>query len=169
VTLAGEIMKFIILCLLIFSTLAMADVQSVKFEKGIQLKFNDKEWKYQYVKALSIVTPHLFENISNKDLKVIVQKETHADKVGDKKTFIENKCKDANKFYQNSKQGSAKSLQIKDKEVCFITMNKKDKNSYQIVYPIQFNKDSYELISFAWNDGDEKYLQSVSGLVGDNL
>lgn len=162
-------MKFIILLFSIFSTLAMADVQSVKIEKGIQLKFNDKDWKYQYVKALSMVTPHLFENTSHKDLKVIVQKETHSDRVADKKTFIENKCKDANKFYQDSKQGSAKSLQVKNKQVCFITMNKKEKNTYQIVYPAKFNKDTYELLSFAWNDGDEKYLQNVSELVGDNL
>lgn len=162
-------MKFTILFFFLFSNFVMAEIQSVKFEKGIKLKFTDTQWKYQYVKALSAVTPHIFENVSHRDLKVIVQKETHADKIGDKKTFIQNKCQDANKFYQDSKQGTAKSLQIKDKQVCFITINKKDKNSYQIVYPIKFNSDTYELISFAWNDADAKYLKNVSGLVGDNL
>ena len=161
--------SFIIFSLFFYSTIVLAEIQNVKIEPGIQLKFNDNDWKYQYVKELSSVTPHFLESKLDKDFKVIIQKETHSESFIDKKNLITQRCAEANKFYQDSKQGFAKSIQIKNKSVCFIQLKRADKNSYQIVYPARFNKNSYDLLSYAWQDVSDKKLEKVSKLVGENL
>ncbi|NOT77624.1 MAG: hypothetical protein HOP07_01325 [Bacteriovoracaceae bacterium] len=148
---------------------AFAGIQSVKLGSDLKLNFDDTSWNYQYVKVLSTVTPHILENKKDKNLRVIIQKETHSEMVKDKKTLVTKKCEEANKFYRDSKQGSAKSIQIKNTSVCFIENNKKDKNSYQIIYPKHFSKSTYDLMSFAWQASDDKNLKEVSLLVGENL
>lgn len=148
---------------------AFADIQSVKLESDLKLNFDDTSWNYHYVKVLSTVTPHILENKKDKNLRVIIQKETHSEIVKDKKSLVTNKCEEVNKFYRDSKQGSAKSIQIKNTSVCYIEHNKKDKNSYQIIYPKQFSKSTYDLMSFAWQAIDDKGLKEVSLLVGENL
>lgn len=160
---------FFILSLFFVSQQTMAITQKIKIESGIFLNFNDKKWNYQYVKALNLITPHIFESKVTKELKVIIQKETHSEPVADKKKLVSEKCLAANKFYQNSKQGFAKSIQIKNKEVCLIEMADKDQKKFQIVYPVRFSKNSYDLISFAWKGSNEDTLKEVSQLVGDNL
>lgn len=148
---------------------AFADIQSVKLESGLKLNFDDRSWNYQYIKALSTVTPHILENKKDKSLRVIIQKETHNEVVKDKKSLVVKKCEEANKFYRDSKQGSAKSLQIKNTSVCLIEHNKREKKSYQIIYPKYFSKNSYDLMSFAWQASDDKNLSEVTQLVGENL
>lgn len=165
-------MKFhfvLFVCLLSSATLK-ADIVKINIDSGLYLKVNSDQWNYQYVKAMKAITPHIVENKSRKDLKVIVQKETHTDGVGDKKTFVAEKCKAANKFYQDSKQGSAKDIKIKGTDVCLIHMPKANsEDSFQIIYPVRFSKNSYELMSFAWKEKGKSALDEVSKLVGDNL
>lgn len=155
--------------LVLLSQNLFAGIQSVKLESNLKLKFDDSVWRYQYVKALSSVTPHILENKNQKDLKVIIQKETHSESVKDRKTLVAKKCEEANKFYRSSNQGSAKSLQIKNKTVCLIEQMKPGKSSYQIIYPVHFSKNTYDLMSFAWHGTDEKNLKEVTQLVGENL
>lgn len=165
-------MKFysaLFVCLL-SSTSLRADIVKINIDSGLYLKVNSDQWNYQYVKAMKAITPHIVESKSRKDLKVIIQKETHTDHVGDKKTFVAEKCKVANKFYQDSKQGSAKSMQIKNTDVCLIKMSKSNnEDSFQIIYPVKFTKNAYELMSFAWKVKGRSALEEVSKLVGDNL
>lgn len=164
-------MKFhfaLFFCLFISQTLK-AEIVKINLEPGIFLKVNSAEWTYQYIKALSSVTPHIVESKTNKDLKVIVQKETHAEAVANKKLLVVEKCKAANKFYQESKQGSAKNIQIKNKDVCLIQMTKNDQNNFQIIYPVRFSKNTYDLMSFGWKGKGESSISEVSRLVGDNL
>lgn len=160
---------FLIALFLVSSSEIMAGVETVKLEKGITLKFDNTNWVYQYIKVMSSITPHILENKIEKDLKVIVQKETHAMDSKTTKSLIEEKCTSANKFYQESNQGSAKIIEIKNKKVCFILLTKKENNTYQILYPVNFSNASYDLLSFAWNARDEKDLKTVSALVGENL
>jgi hypothetical protein len=156
--------------LLLFNSFELvAGIESVKLEKGIHLKFDNANWDYQYIKMFSSITPHVLESKIEKGLKVIVQKETHGLEKSNQKSLIEEKCSAANKFYQDAKQGSAKTIEIKNQKVCFIQLAKQEKNTYQIMYPVNFSKSSYDLISFAWNDVDEKNLKAVSSLVGENL
>lgn len=158
-----------ILVALFLSQNLMAGIQSVKLDADLKLRFDDASWNYQYIKVLSTVTPHILENKKDKNLRVIIQKETHSEVVKDKKKLVVKKCEEANSFYRGSGQGSAKSIQIKNTAVCLIEHNRKDKNSYQIIYPKHFSKNTYDLMSFAWQAEDNKSLAEVSQLVGENL
>jgi len=168
----GSHMKFhfvLFVCLLSSASLK-ADIVKINIDSGLYLKVNSDQWNYQYVKAMKAITPHIVESKNRKDLKVIIQKETHTDQVRNKKTFVAEKCKAANQFYQDSKQGSAKSIQIKNTDVCLIKMSRNNsEDSFQIIYPVKFNKNAYELMSFAWKVKGSSALDEVSKLVGDNL
>ena len=87
---------------MLISPLTKAEIVKINLEPGIYLKMNSKEWTYQYIKAFSSITPHIVESNTNKNLKVIIQKETHAEVVKDQNKLVVEKCKAANLFYQNS-------------------------------------------------------------------
>lgn len=157
-----------ILLLNLFSNSALAEIETVKLEKGINLKFNNELWKYQYVKVLSSITPHIVES-KKEDLKVIIQKETHAVGTEKAQALISTKCKDADAFYKNAKQGSAKTIDINGKQACYVQLVKSEKNTYQILYPVNMNTSTYDLVSFAWNAADEKNFPTVKMLVGENI
>ncbi len=162
-------MKSVLMLFLLALTYSVrAEIKTVKYEQGLSQKFSDQNWQYQYIKELRSITPHIFENKKDKELKVVVQKETHQESHYKKQSLVSDKCAAANKFYKESMQGSAQNMKIKGQDVCLIKMVKKDKNSYQIIYPVHFAKGSYDLISFAWY-GDEGKLEAVKELVGENL
>lgn len=152
-----------------FSISASAEIANVKLDSGFNVKYNKAKWAYQYIKVLSTVSPHVFEYRAHNDLKVIIQNETHSESVKNKTKLVNTKCDEANKFYSAQKIGSARKLEIKGKTVCFIEQKKAEKNVYQIIYPAQFSKNSYNVISFAWQAKDDKSLPEVTELVGESL
>jgi len=62
---------------------AFAGIQSVKLESDLKLNLDNASWNYRYVKVLSTVMPHILENKKDKNLRVIIQKETHNEMVKD--------------------------------------------------------------------------------------
>lgn len=162
-------MKWFILFACFFSFSAYAKIRQIKIDPGLQIKFEDKEWNYHYIKALSSITPHIFESKSKNEIKVVIQKEAHTDSGFGNSNLVQKKCGEADNFYRNSKQGSAKSFKIKNSTVCLIQFIKSDKNNYQIIYPIHFHKSGYELLSFAWQSKDTNSVDEVSSLVRENL
>ena len=163
-------MKWFFLITYIFSISTHAEIKKIKIDPGIQIKFDDKNWNYQYIKILSNISPYIFESKSKNDIKVIVQKETHADNSGYKnQNLVQKKCLEADAFYKNSGNGSAKSMKIKNSDVCLIQITKSEKMSFQIIYPIQFNKSTYDLLSFSWQSKDLNSVEVVSSLVRENL
>jgi hypothetical protein len=151
------------------SSASFAEVKTIKFDENFHIKFQSDIWNYHYIKAMNAITPHIFEYKDNKDLKVIVQKETHLDKNPKNIRLVEEKCLEAQKSYQDTKTGTAKTIKIKNKNVCLIQLEKIGRNNYQIIFPIHFTANSYDLVSFSWSDNDDGKLKLVNQLVGENL
>lgn len=152
-----------------FSISAQAEIRKIKIDPKLQIKFNDKEWNYQFIQVLSTISPHIFESKTNSEVKVVIQKETHTDASSNKNNLVQKKCEEADKFYKQTGQGFAKNIKIKTQNVCLIQFAKSEKTNYQIIYPVQFNKSGYELLSFAWQSKNSETVKEVSSLVSENL
>ena len=86
-------------CFLSFSV--YAEIRQIKIDPSLQIKFEDKEWNYQYIKALSSITPHIFESKTKSEIRVVIQKETHTD-VNSGINLVQKRCGETNKFYKSS-------------------------------------------------------------------
>ncbi len=158
-------MKLVAFLLSFTSMSLFADIKTVNIDKKFEIKYESTSWNYHFLKIFNGITPHVLEHRDHNKLKVIIQKETHLGVV----SSVEKKCVESGKFYEQSNHGKTKTLFIKNKPVCFIELVKNQKKNFQIIYPISFEKTSYDLISFSWVDEGADNLKKVELLVSENL
>ncbi len=151
------------------STLNQKSLSEIKIDQSWRVKYNAEEWSYKFVKIFSGITPHIFEN-KKENLRLVLQKETHLGRSLQEKSFVSNKCTEAQSFYSQNKSGRAFLEKINNTETCFIEYKNESGNSiFEYVVPQVSKGNSYELYTYAWTNDSKSGKSRVHNFLKEFL
>ncbi len=132
----------------------------LKVNSRWSVRYDNKEWTYQYSKETSKITPYILKNDKFK-ITLFLQTEAHYTKnmISDKQLMTEN-CKSPNndlKFVIEK---------INTTETCYIEyINLNNQTIAQYAFVNQTYKHSYDLNIYSWIKENEKQKEAVNKLL----